>query len=106
ADQQGKAAAFGAMPVQYIRLQASYVLVCPVEGCEIRGRDRAAHRYARQAERKLRPDGVEQLFLMGSAGRAVAQNADLMAGGAVFLDKIADVAENAADRRSEAVEDA
>src|SRR5690606_36622457 len=68
--------------------------------------DGPAHGNARQAERQIRTDDVEQLFLVCAARRTVTEDAHLVPGIAMFLDQIAHMPEDAPDGRAETVEDA
>ncbi|MNT97600.1 hypothetical protein D3C72_2399560 [compost metagenome] len=63
-------------------------------------------RHAHETQRQIGPDFVEERIFIGAAGRAVAEDSDLMARCRVRLRQIAHMPEDAADGRSEAVDDA
>ena len=72
--------------------------------CDIGRRDLTAHREAADAKREARRDAREELLLVGAAGGRIADDADRVAGFRLLFGEIADVAEDAADRRAEAMD--
>ena len=66
----------------------------------------ALHGCLPDAERQARFHGREQFLFEGTAGAGIADDADFVSGGHLRVGEIAHVAEDAADRRSEAMDDA
>ena len=72
---------------------------------EIAQRHAAPHRKARGAERELRADRRDDLFLEAAAGGGVADDADVVAGLGLGIDEIDDVTKDATDRGTHDVDD-
>ncbi len=99
-------AALRAVAVEDVRRQAA---IGAVEGIERRGVERvrvAPHRHAGDAEREPRPELVEGLGGALAAGRGIAEDADVEAARDLRPGDVDDMAEQAADRGPEDVQDA
>src|SRR5690554_3410215 len=94
------------MSVQHVRPQFPDETKGAPAGGDVAGADPALDRHPRHAERQRRRYLLEIAFLERAAGRGVADDADLMAGGRLRHHEVADVAEDAADGRAEAMDDA
>ncbi len=105
AEQTGIDATLGAMTVQDVRLQLLDETVSSVRGGDVAGTDVALHRRAVDAERQLVRNLVEQFRFVFAAGGGVADDAHRMTGRHLCVGEIANVPEDAADGRAEAVHD-
>jgi hypothetical protein len=72
---------------------------------EIAQGNAAMHREAGGAERELGRDGGDDFVLEPAAGQGVADDADIVTGSGLGIDEIDDVAEDAADRGANDVDD-
>ena len=106
ADGPGEDAALGAMTVQDIGLEIANVPVEAACGFQVARGDLAPHRETRDAEGELRGEAGNGRILERAAGRSVANDANLMAGPGLGDRQIRDVAENAADRSADDMNDA
>ena len=106
ADQPAVDAALGAVAVHHVGLERAEVAHQLAHGAQIGGRDLPAHGKSRRAEREPRRDRGDQLVLEGAAVERIADDADRVAGLRLGAGEIDDVAEDAADRRADDVDDA
>ena len=74
--------------------------------CEIGERDLPPHGKSGRPQRQPRRRLGDDIVLEGAAGRGIANNADFMAGGGLSVGEIDDMAEYAADRRADDMDDA
>ena len=96
--QPDEAAALGAVAVVDIGVQSREMARHRAEGPDVARADLARHRESRNAKLHLRRDGRKRRVGAGAAGRAVADDADLVAARRLAAGDIEDVPENAADR--------
>src|SRR5690606_21664388 len=106
ADEPGDGATLGAVPVQDIRPQSLDFTKAFPEGSYVRRADCAADGQPDEPEREMGADLVEERVLEGAAREAVADDADGMACLRMELGEIAHMAEDPADGRPEAMDDA
>ena len=99
-------AALGAMAMQHVRAQRPCDPARRQEGRKIARVRIAAHRKARHPERQMRAERGEQLLGARAARGFVAQDADRVTAFALAAGHVEHVAEEAADRRAEDVQDA
>ena len=106
AENAGIDPALGAVAMQDVGTHVPYQRERPPRRSGIAQPDMALHGCSPDAERQARFHGREQFLFEGTAGGGIADDADFVAGGHLRVGEIAHVAEDAADRRSEAMDDA
>ena len=98
-------AALGAMAVQNVEADLGEMFQNVTHRDEIAQRNAATHRDAAGAERESGRDGGDDLVFELAAGQGVADDADIVTGSGLCVDQIDDVAEDAADRGANDVND-
>ncbi len=98
-------AALGAVSVQHVRMERRAMPRYLHEAREVSRPELALHGKPRDAELHLRRDSRERGLGAGAAGRAVADDADVMTARGLAARDIEDVPENAADRSTGDVHD-
>ncbi len=106
ADRPSIDAALGAVRMDDVGIESADAAIEPYQRDDVGRRDLALHRDTLQAEAEIGQDLLEQFVLARAARRGVADDSDLMPGGGLCADEIADMAEETPDRRPEAVHDA
>ena len=98
-------AALRALAVEHIGAERSKVREHAADRCEIRERHVPPHGKSGRPERQPGRHIGDDVVLKAPAGRGIADNADFMAGRGLSVGEIDDMAEYAADRRADYMDD-
>ena len=105
ADKAAENAALGAMPMHHVGMHRRQMPIGAPCRDEIHRADVALHREAMNAEREERAERGELPLLESAAGKGVADKPHPVPGLVLFARKIGDMAQDAADGRSYAMND-